>query len=287
MNCKCAHFWGAISLLSVFLTTQVISAPYNGRFELYEYNSVLDINVPTGWQYENYTAVLNRLIPQPRGGGSTENWLLDANVGLSPHDGNYFLVLRTGDGVSGQYPQVQQTITIEAEDTLIGAYFFGTCDYPSYNDYGEITLIPLDPNDSNLSQINILRVSVSDVGKYGSMKGWERFEYTFNANQAGTYNLLVKATDVVDWIYRSYFAVDGLVLCEDASSGGDINLDCTTDFHDFALLATDWLRDCNAPNNCNDPNTNCQLDTDLTGDGPVDTKDLQIMSEYWLEGTKE
>jgi hypothetical protein len=284
MNCKCAHFWGAISLLSVFLTTQVISAPYNGRFELFDTNP--DFNTPTGWQHENYTAVVHHFVPNPVSGGSPSQWQIDPEIGLYPYEGNYFLTLSTGNfSPEPQYAKIWQQITINPGNKLTGAYFFGTCDYLRFDDYGEIKLILIE--DPNLS-IPVIHISVADVNNYGSTKGWKRFEYTFDANQAGTYDLTISVTDFCDIIYESYFAIDGLVLCEDASDGGDINLDCTTDFHDFALLAADWLCNCNDPNNYySDPNANCRLGTDLTGDGPVDTKDLQIMSEYWLEGTKE
>jgi hypothetical protein len=283
MSCKCAHFWGAISLLFLFLTTQAVSAPNcpnNGRFELYEFNDVLDINVPTGWQHENYTDVIGYLEPNnPR----YPFWKIDR---LLPFEGNYFLTLRTGsDSTEPYYAKVWQTITVDACSTLIGAYFFGTYDWLEWNDYAEIKLIPV--TDPNLHELELVHVSVQDVGDYNSMKGWERFAYTFDTNESGTYYLTIAIYNVLDEKITSYFAVDGLVLCESGSNGGDINLDCTTDFSDFALMAVDWLCDCNDPIYYKDPNTNCQLDTDLTGDGHIDSNDLQVMSDHWLEGIKQ
>ena len=296
MNCKCVHLWGAMSLLSLFLTIQAVFAsaqePNNGRFELFD-TSNPDFNTPTGWQHENYTAVVSHFVPNPltpeEGQGIEPHWLLDPCIGLFPYEGNHFLVLSTGDinnHPEVRYAKVWQTIPVAAGDTLIGAYFFGTYEAPLtvYNDYAEIKLV-----DPNLRGIVLVHVDVEDVGVLSSMKGWKRFEYTFDANQAGTYDLTIRVQDWDDQRYNSYFAVDGLVLCENASGGGDINLDCTTNFQDFALFAAGWFCNCNDPNNYNDPdpNSSCRLDIDLAGGGLVDTNDLQIMAEHWLEGTKE
>jgi hypothetical protein len=303
MNRKCAHFWSAISLLSVLLTiqAQAIPDPCNGRFELYDYNAVLDINVPTGWQYKNYTAVVGHFVPQPENGRTT-NWRISS---LSPFEGEHFLVLSTGNipRNSVAYAKIWQSITIQGGEKLTGVYFFGTCDYisnyPSFNDWAEIKLV--HATDSN-QDVNIIYVAVENVGSFGSddngsMSGWKRFEHVFEANQAGTYDLVISVNDYGDTAYESYFAVDGLVLCQDPPVTGDISCDCTVNFQDFAFLAADWLCDCNDPNVhndpqsdpnlYNDPNTNCLLGTDLTGDGPIDINDLQVMSGYWLEGTKE
>lgn len=308
MKCKCAHSWGVISLLVLFLTIpSLVGASYdvnNGRFELYEHNDVLGVNFPAGWQYENYTDVVGHFIPHPDNGGFT-NWRIDTTVGLFPFEGEHFLVLSTGDMPDRvTLAKAWQSITIEAGDKLTGAYFFGTCDYiwdyPLYNDWAEIKLVPAD---SNVQEVSLVLVDVNRVGSFGagnngSMSGWKRFEYTFDVNQAGTYYLTMSVSDYVgDTAYDTYFAVDGLVLCHDPPTVGDFSCDCTVNFQDFALLAADWLCDCNDPNIhndphtdpalYNDPNTNCLLGTDLTGNGPVDTNDLHIFSQYWLNGTKE
>lgn len=288
MNCKCAHFWGAMSLLSVFLTiqAQAIPDPCNGRFEFFDYNSVLDINTPTDWQCENYTDVVGHFIPHPEQGGFT-NWRIDTTNGLFPFEGEHFLVLSTGDiRPEPSYAKAWQTITVEAEDKLTGVYFFGTCDYKPYYDFAYIKLIP-PPGDLNLSEVNVVQISISDLGDFSSMSGWKRFEYTFDVNQAGTYDLTILVGDYVDAVWDTYFIVDGIVLCHNPPPAGDLSCDCTVDFQDFAFLAKDWLCDCNDPDSYKDPNTNCLLGTDLTGDGPVDINDLQVMSEHWLEGTKE
>ena len=305
MNCKCTHLWGVMGLLSLFLTIQVQAAPdpCNGRFEFYDFNDVLEINTPTGWQHENYTAVVGQFKP---GRGGVNHWRIDPNIGLFPFEGNYFLVLSTGGVVpEPNHAKVWQNINIEAGNKLTGVYFFGTRDYinpmyyPRFNDWAEIKLIP---TDSNPQGINLVHVTVEDMGSFGygdngSMSGWKRFEYTFDADQAGNYDLIISVSDYWDADYDTYFAIDGLVLCQNPPQSGDLSCDCTVNFQDFALFAADWLYDCNDPsihndpnsdpNLYNDPNTNCLLGTDLSKNGPVDINDLQIMTEHWLEGTKE
>jgi hypothetical protein len=261
--------------------------PNNGRFEFFDFNDTFDINTPTGWICENYTDVVSNFIPHPEPDqGSFENWRINTKTGLFPFEGNYFLVLSTGDvRPEPTYAKVWQTITVATGDKLTGVYFFGTCDYLVYDDFGEIKLIA-EPN-LGLSDMTLVRISITDVGSHGSLSGWTRFEHTFEANEAGNYNLVISVNDDIDSIWDTYFAVDGLALCKNASQFGDINGDCTTNFQDFALLAADWLSNCNNPDVFNDPNSNCRLGTNLTGNGLIDNNDLQIMSEYWLDGTKQ
>ena len=218
---------------------------------------------------------------------SSQTGGLTPQSGLFPFEGEHFLVLSTGDVPRGSAgAKVQQSITVDAGDKLTGVYFFGTCDYWDYNDFAYIKLIP-QPGDSNLSEISIVEISVWDVGDYSSLSGWKRFEQVFDTNQAGTYNLTIAVGDYGDAVWDTYMVVDGIVLCHDPPAAGDLSCDCTVNFQDFAFLAADWLRDCNDPNVYYDPNSHCLLGTDLTGDGPVDINDLQVMSEYWLEGIKE
>jgi hypothetical protein len=144
MNCKCAHFWSAISLISVFLTILAQAEPnlYNGKFELFDANGG-DFNTPTGWQHKNYTAVISNFIPY-------RPWLLPEE-GLVPFEGDYFVMLSTGDmyDTDPNYAQIWQTITVDAGDKLTGVYFFGTYDYMDFNDFAEIKLVP-SANDPNI-----------------------------------------------------------------------------------------------------------------------------------------
>jgi hypothetical protein len=265
-----------------------MGAPINGGFELFDYNDIIDINTPTGWHCENYTAVVGNFIPHPEQGNTT-NWKINLTEGLHPFEGNSFLVLSTGDWPQGStYAKVWQNITVGAGDKLTGAYFFGTCDYWDFNDFAYIKLIPVPGGDPNYSDVNIVQVSLMSVGgDYSSLSGWKRFEYTFDADQAGTYELTLFVSDYRDNILDSYLAVDGLALCHNPPAKGDLNCDCIVNFVDFTILANDWWYNCNDQNVFNDPNRKCLLGTDLTGDGPVDTNDLRVMSEYWLQGSAQ
>ena len=59
----------------------------------------------------------------------------------------------------------------------------------------------------------------------------------------------------------------------------DFNGDSQVGFVDFALLAANWHRtDCTDPNSCSG--------ADLDSDGSVDSKDLMLFADYWLESTE-
>jgi hypothetical protein len=59
----------------------------------------------------------------------------------------------------------------------------------------------------------------------------------------------------------------------------DFNSDTNVDFADFAVFASQWqLTDCNDPNWCEG--------TDLDTDGNVNSDDLILFAEYWLESTQ-
>ncbi len=299
MNCKYVQFKGVVVVIVSLLISQVYADPngiINGSFELYDVNTVLEFNMPTGWNTDgHYTAIVDHLTP--RG----PKWKLKKD--LLPFDGNHFLLLSTG--MERKLPtdpnqaNVWQTITVNAGDKITGVYFFGTVDYNVYKDWATIQLIPMEPN---LSYLQLVYVDVVKVGSWhqyetGSISGWKRFEHTFTFGEAGTYTLVIRVCDYKDNLYDSFFAVDSLVLCHNPAQAGDFSCDCTVNFKDFAYFAHDWRCNCkdpnvhndhqSDPNYYNDPNSYCLLGTDLNNDGPVDINDLQIMSEHWLEGIKE
>lgn len=249
----------------------------NPSFELFDYNSPLDFNIPRDWGHVKYTAVVNCFNKR------NPDWNLDPVRGLLPYDGNYFVILSTGDfSPEPNYAELRQPVTINAGDRITGAYFFGTYDYMSFNDWGTIQLV--QPG-TNIVEANIVRVCIADIKSYRSMRGWQRFDYVFDIN--GNYDLRIFVSDYEDFAYNSYFAVDGLVICPNSPILGDINADCTVNSLDIAMLANDWMCDCNTPSIFNDPNHNCAHGTDSDKNSIVNFKDLQVIINYWLFGTMQ
>lgn len=297
MRFKNLYYGGVVVLLfGALLISQAAGEPNNGSFEIYDYNEFLGFNTPTGWYHDaNYAAVVSSFTRKD------DRWKLSPN--LYPFEGEKFLVLSSGKEVLRTEPnsaRVWQTITVDEGDKLTGVFFFGTVDYSSFLDWGEIKLVPIE--NPALQEIIVVYVDVEDVGSYGSgdagsMSGWKRFEYTFDADQAGIYEMIIRVSDYQDSIYDSYLAVDKITLCHNPPLKGDFSCDCIVNLEDFAFLAADWLCDCNDPyvlndpqsdpNLYNDPNSNCLLGTDLSADGPVNINDLKILSENWLTGLKE
>lgn len=284
MNCKHISFLIIASTLLALSFTSAYAVS-NGGFELFEPNEFLGFNVPLFWNIENCAAVVNHFTPNPTQGFTT-NWKIDLDIGLAPAQGDVFLVLNNGPR-DINFAEASQQIVLNEGDTISGFYFFGTCDYitpdgpPKYNDYGKIDLIP-EPNQQ-LDPINVAYQDVINVGNYSSMEGWERFDYTINLEQIGSYRLVLTVVDVEDTIYESYLLTDGITVCNPAYPG-DLYIDCKVDFTDFALFANDWQINCGDPNFAYDPNYNCYRGTDLTGNGMVDTEDLAIFVDSWLGG---
>ncbi|HBG78931.1 MAG TPA: hypothetical protein DDW84_08870 [Phycisphaerales bacterium] len=288
MNYRFAYLCGVCFCLCCFCASMSALADSNDinnpGFEIFDINSPPDFNAPAGWKRTNYTAVMSSFAGR-FSNLRPPNWPLDQDIGLLPYEGERFVVLSTGDLLpEPNHAELRQSITIKPGDRLTGAYFFGTNDWTPYDDWGAIQLVQ---PDTNIIEVNIIRVCVADVESFRSMRGWQRFDYIFDANQAGEYDLRIFISDKQDYIYNSYFAVDGLVICPNSPISGDINADCAVDFFDFAMLANDWLCDCNDLSVFNDPNHNCMYGTDSDNNGIVDFNDLQDIIEYWLSGTMQ
>ena len=253
----------------------------NGDFELIDPCSPPDFDAPADWERENYAAVVNNFVPKPVR-GNAGNWQIDIEKGLDPFRGESFVVLSTGELLPDpQYGQIKQQIEVFAGQRLAGVYFFGTCDYIPYEDFATIKLVPIPP--SSLRDIILMSIDVGDVGSYGSMDGWDFFEYTFSEAEAGDYELVLIVSDLSDWIFTSYLAIDNITLCY-APEYGDLDYDCQVDMFDFTLFANDWMCDCNDLDYLEDPNNNCWYGTDIDGNGPVDVNDLYLMTQFWLDG---
>ena len=251
---------------------------YNGDFELSEPNSAFGIDLPTGWETENYTAVDCNLVPDPNPRqGSSMNWQIGTDTGLKPFQGESFVILSTSGIVpEPRYARIWQNVEFFEGQRISGTYFFGTYDYLPFDDFASITLVP---DDSEERSVILVSISVIDVGSYGSTEGWEDFEHVFTAEDAGVYDLVISVEDYGDAIYTSYFAVDVLEVCW-LPEYGDVNTDCKVNIVDFSFLAADWLLYDSVYEP--DPNFAAQYDTDFDGDHFVDVNDLSLLAEYWL-----
>lgn len=135
----------AIILSFAVLLTSIAKADLvNGDFEVADPNS----EVITGWTTEYYAKVHTSFYPDPDR-GRIDNWSIDEN-GLLPQNGQQFLLLSTGDlGSDNETSKgtAHQTFTAQPGETLLGWFFFGTCDYMGWNDRATIKLTIPDPNE--------------------------------------------------------------------------------------------------------------------------------------------
>lgn len=285
----------------------------NGSFEIPDPNMPEWFIPALYWSrsYDNsykdcYAGLHTQFAPTPQYDRNIEmvHWNIPA-----PYHGSKFIVLSTGDLGLPSDPAISsstiyQTITFEAGQRLSGAFFFGTCDFIQYNDYGKIYLEPVDPNHSWPTDIVLAYSDVLIVGDYKSTNQWVPFTYDFTESTAGTYRLVCTVRDMLDTIYKSYLAVDGLKVCTTLYEHGDINMDCSVDIQDLTILSEAWLAWCPDPNYINgdpnsmpsrplppdfvyDPNSidpNCPCDiADINKDWFVDTQDLTLLTDYWLQ----
>ena len=222
-----------------------------------------------------------------------------------PYQGDTFVVLSTG-GIGGdgeiKSSTISQEVFLNAGDTIIGAYFFGTTDYRPYNDYGGIYLeLAADPNDYPGSLEHFLipeaQCSVDAIGSFRSTfelspdtGGWIAFSHTVETNQVGPYFLRCEVVDLLDTIYNTYFAIDGLRICRGGRPIADLDRDCDVDLVDYSILSSAWLADCHEISDPDspyyDPNIPCQL-ADIDNSWFVGPNDLIIMSDQWLITTSE
>lgn len=282
----------------------------NGNFEegcheLTDYNFVPPIfweRIPhpeNDNQNDCYASLLSSLEPE------NARWEI-----LAPFEGNTFVVLSTGgferiSDSSVKGATISQEIYLNAGDTIIGAYFFGTTDYVPFNDYGQIKFeINADANDFPGSVDSfVIADSYCDVEKVGSYEstgdheddpnapastlGWVKFEHIVDSNQVGPYRLICEVVDFSDKLLNSYYAVDGLRICRGGKPLSDLNDDCDVNLLDYSILSEAWLSFCPDdpngidPNDIADPNIPCQL-ADIYNDGFVDMDDLGWLANDWL-----
>jgi hypothetical protein len=174
-----------------------------------------DFDTPKDWTVENYAADIEKFIPSEYS-GSKDAWKIDLITGLEPYEGQK-LALLTNGGSDVTYGKMYQQIYVGAGEKITGAYFFGVCDYTTWDDYAYIKLIALP--GSGQSDIEIVSVNLLDVGNYGSTDGWVEFEsIVFDSSNAGRYILECAVYDQADSILESYFALDGFAIVPEPAS---------------------------------------------------------------------
>jgi hypothetical protein len=83
------------------------------------------------------------------------------------------------------------------------------------------------------------------------MLDWQTFSHTFDSNDAGRYKLVLIIENGGDHMLPSFLLVDGFSIVPGVPEpicnyviAGDLNDDCKVNFADFAILAENWLVDC-------------------------------------------
>lgn len=206
----CSKRFIVLVLIFVFPSFLWADAIVNPGFEFAVEGT--DFDTPADWQYENYAAVVNNFESQG------PNWEIDPQTGLNPFEGDSFVVLSNGNMTpETSYAKIWQEIIISAGQAISGAYFFGTTDWEPYHDYGTIKLIA--PSGSGIADIELVNISVNDVGTYSSTTGWLTFQSElFTSATAGTYTLECAVYDDIDYMFSSYLAVDGLAIIPEPAS---------------------------------------------------------------------
>jgi hypothetical protein len=248
---------------SCSLNAQILSGSFEG-----DPNLLWDPNGP--WD-------VNGLAPQIVSAFvATDKYL--RQITIQSVNGSSFVLLKTGGGNSStDFSEITQIVTVNAGDTISGVYFFSTIDWvPSWNDAANIYLSLYDPcspgpnpPDSNspepkkddhlyygieipLAYHDVNTVAIYRSQRGGAMADWKRFFYTFQPGEEGTYRLVLRVADAIDEGYQSTLAVDALSITAgppgpwcDFKPVGDINRDCKVDIVDFAMMAENWLINCN------------------------------------------
>lgn len=291
--CLCAVIFAAF----FFVCPSVFGDFINPSFELYDPNGGPGFPTASDWVHVNYAADVNNLMPELDGSGygGFHNWPEEPidlkHNGLDPIDGERLLMLSTGNighYDSIDYAKAWQHVSTQEGDRIRGYYFFGTCDYlGEFDDFATITLV--DTSATNPNDIELMSIRVTDVGSNSSMYGWELFEYVFNSETAGEYDLTFYVEDERDQKVNSYLGIDDLQHCPAPISYGDFNYDCKCDNADFAIISDNWLIDCSGPPETwggGDPNDcNAWLGSgtpgDTDGNNLIDIEDLRTMSTGW------
>jgi hypothetical protein len=197
-----------LTLIFVFDSFVFAGSILNPGFENVVEGEAYD--TPANWNVENYGSALDvfEASLSDKYPGNKSDWKIDINTGLPAYEGSKFALLSNGPS-DVYFGKITQNVTVNAGDIISGAYFFGSCDYATWYDYATIKL--LAQQGSGLSDVELVRIGIQDVGDFGSTDGWVTFQ-SDPISFSGTYTFEISIYDDKDSIYESYFAVDGLAI---------------------------------------------------------------------------
>lgn len=267
----------ALILISAFLINgAVVAELINGDFEVAEPNSTQI----TGWDTEFYAKVHDAFYPDPER-GNISGWVLTDN-GLLPKINDHFLLLSTGDiGPDNTTSKgvATQIFTAEPGESLLGWFFFGTCDYMGWNDRAIIKLNRPDPNTPG-EQIKLIWTHI-DTPPDGTVLGPNRTTIQPDGTILAADGVTVVGTDGDHYdqfqhVYRvgNYSSTDGWLPFSytfTEETAGTYKFEAAVyDIGDQiykSYLAVDGLKLCKLP-----------PEGDLNGDTSVNAVDLAIFS---------
>ncbi len=271
----------AVLLPAIFQTfpDDVLAELLNGDFE--QSIEGMNFNTPADWNCVNYTAVVSSFFPNPTR-GSYENWKIniEPNNPIKPFSGNSLLALSTGNliEIEPMNADVWQDIYLDIGQSVIGVYFFGTCDYIPYSDYAYMELQSLDTPENPAIQVFYEAVDDPNIGSYGSTPGWMAFESPpIEDGQQGMYRIFIRVSDGLDHIYETYLLLDGMRVCTPPENG-DVNVDCKVDLWDLALVSENWMLEAE------NPDIRFPYYADLDGDGIINSNEVDLINVNWLDG---
>lgn len=246
----------------------------------------------------------NCMVGFSENGGTIDGTALKINVPAGDWSGSVFLKLQ---GYSNQDVDIFGT----AIDRL--AWFVDNCEYDTFSvDVTRLAAEWVDDNDTDTTPRSEFGMVLSgggmnaegnwfDTGWLLTGMGNSAWNGLTDDTRTVVYDLsAAKQTLINDcwnagYIYNKYceihllpfnygynspviYYLDNAQLTggADYSPTGDLNYDCSVDFHDFILLSDNWLE-----TNCEATNNWCE-EADIGQDGNVGLSDLAAMVENWL-----
>jgi len=208
---------------------------------------------------------------------STRVCLADGNTPFLPPDSNFPNV----------YPDIMvgTKLTIIVSSDADGYWDGGLFIVDPYRDYG--VLSGRDYNDTTLDWEGSRFPAAGEEARVYDWEGDDMSGFDFYGDDYAEANdwfiIDYNATAVGDCnvgFYDYNVSMDDPIYCHEFFHvrTRDFNNDTVVDFADFGVLASYWqVADCNDPNWCEG--------TDLDTSGTVDSNDLGLFVDYWLEET--